>query len=133
MFENSTLGNSTELTTIIKELYPDPFNKLNRPIEAQWSSELTISTYCTYLKSISNDRVFSFGSYFYSYFTRVGDAHTDDSDILRDTSIIIPPYQFLMGALICIMSDIDLMQPHQLTGITYEEKFKHIMLDYGDF
>ena len=120
MFEDKTFGNSTE------------FNKLNRPIDAQWLSESAISTYCNYLKSISNDRVFSFGSYFYSYFTSVGDARTDASDTLRDTNIVTPPYQFLMRALICTMSDIDLMQPHELTGITYEEKFKHIMLDYGD-
>ena len=132
MFEDKTFGNSTELTIIIKQLYPDPFNKLNRRIDAQWLSESIISTYCNYLKTVSNDRVFSFGSYFYSYFTSVGDARTDASDTLRDTNIVTPPYQFLMRALICTMSDIDLMQPHELAGITYEEKFKHIMLDYGN-
>ena len=132
MFDKKTFGNCSDLSTIIRELYPDPLNKLNRDIESQWLSELTVSSYCMYLKSISSNRVFSFASYFFTNFIRMGDARTDNSDALPDASIVTPPYQFLMRSLICIMSDIDLMQPHALVGMTYAEKFKHIMLENGD-
>ena len=108
--------NSSELTTIIRQLYPDPLNKLNRPIESQWLSELTVSTFCVYLRSISSARVFSFASYFFTNFIRMGDACIDNSDELQDSSIVTPPYHFLMRSLICIMTDIDLMQPRELGG-----------------
>ena len=42
MFEDATFRNSSELTIIIKQLYPDPCNKLNRPVTSQWLSETTV-------------------------------------------------------------------------------------------
>ena len=62
----------------------------------------------------------------------MGDARSDNSDELQDASIVTPPYHFLMRSLICIMSDIDLMQPRVLGDMMYAEKFKHIMLENGD-
>ena len=132
MIDSITFANSSELTILIRQLYPDPFNKLNRPIDSQWLSESTISTYCMYLKSVTSNRVFSFVSYFFTNFIRMGDARTDNSDALPDAGIVTPPYQLLMRSLICIMSDIDLMQPHELGDMTYAQKFKHIMLENGD-
>ena len=132
MFENVTFRNCTELTRIIKHLYPDPCNKLNRPLTSQWLSETTMTAYCIYLKSISNNTVFTFGSYLSTAFDEVGDMPTDESDSLQDPCIPKQPYKFIMNALICLLSDIHLMQPHELEGMTYAQKIKHIMLSNGD-
>ena len=132
MFENVTFRNCTELTRIIKHLYPDPCNKLNRPLTSQWLSETTTTAYCIYLKSISNNTVFTFGSYLSTAFDKVGDMPTDESNSLQDPCIPKPPYRFIMSALICLPSDIHLMQPHELEGLTYAQKIKHNMLSNGD-
>ena len=48
MFDNNQrFRDSSDLKTIIEELYPNTDNKFNRDNQAQWLSELTVSSYCT--------------------------------------------------------------------------------------
>ena len=58
MFDEVRFHGSSELTEIIEELYPDTDNRLNRHNQAQWLSEKTVSCYCTYLKTVTDAKVF---------------------------------------------------------------------------
>ena len=133
MFDNNRrLHDSSDLKTIIEELYPDIDNKFNRHNRAQWLSELTVSSYCTYLKTITDAKVFSFSSYFSSHFDEIGDLSTDSADILEDPAIPTAFHSFIMTALRCVMSDVHLMQPNELANMSYSQKIMHIMLSNGD-
>ena len=132
MFENLTFRDSSELTSIIRELYPDTDNKFNRHNEAQWLSEVTVSSYCTYLKIVTNAKVFSFASYFSTLFDTIGDVSSDHTDILEDPTIPTAFHKFIMQALMCVMSDVHLMQPTELSNMSYSQKIRHIMISNGD-
>ena len=86
-------------TPVIEELYLDTDNKFNRHKQAQWLSEKTVSSYCTYLKTVTNAKVFSFSSYFSSIFDKIGDVSTDNADSLEDPAIPIACHSFIMQAL----------------------------------
>ena len=120
------------LIEIIEELYPDTDNRFNRNNQAQWLAEKTVSCYCTYLKTVTNAKVFSFLSYFSSIFDRIGDVSADNADSLEDTAIPTACHSFIMQALRCVMSDVHLMQPNELTNMSYSQKIRHIMLSNGD-
>ena len=132
MFDDVRFHGSSELTEIIEELYPDTDNRLNRHNQAQWLSEKTVSCYCTYLKTVTDAKVFSFSSYFSSIFDRIGDVSTDNANSLEDPAIPTACHSFIMQALRCVMSDVHLMQPNELTNMSYSQKIRHIMLSNGD-
>ena len=132
MFEDVRFHDSSELTEIIEELYPDTDNRFNRNNQAQWLAEKTVSCYCTYLKTVTNAKVFSFSSYFSSIFDRIGDVSTENADSLEDPAIPTAFHSFIMTALRCVMSDVHLMQPNELMNMSYSQNIKHIMLSNGD-
>ena len=133
MFDNNRrLRDSSDLKTIIEELYLDTDNKFNRDNQAQWLSELTVSSYCTYLKTETDAKVFSFSSYFSSHFDDIGDVSTNNTDSLEDPAIPTAFHSFIMTVLRCVMSDVHLMQPNELTDMSHSQKIKHIMLSNGD-
>ena len=132
MFDYMRFHNSSELTEIIEELYPVTDNKFNRHNQAQWLSEKTVSCYCTYSKIVTNAKVFSFSSYFSSIFDKRVDVPTENAESLEDPAIPTACHSFIMQALRCVMSDVHLMQPNELTNMSYSQKIKHIMLSNGD-